>query len=241
MKEGHTPLLLSERPPPGPRVTAAMTSPADSARHTGLPALPWPAKQHLGSVLREQKAAAGREGGSGGSAAEDQCCCGRHRARKRGWSQLPAALCSQNDRVKKKRGREKHTNTAKQLLGPDAEFHSPLTCLFFAFVPVEGSLRSGTRQEAAQAAARGKALDRRQSRSPASPGPGRRAGASWWWGAQHDPAVRGLGHPARPPPGCSLASAAAAAEKPRSIFTQCRTRQRSLMREHYNQLVMLNF
>lgn len=46
--------------------------------------------------------------------------------RESGWSQLPAALCSQNDRVKKKRG-EENTNRAKELLGPDAEFHSPLT------------------------------------------------------------------------------------------------------------------
>lgn len=73
-------------------------------------------------------------------------------------------------------------------------------CLFFAFVPVEGSLRSGTGQEAAQAAAQGKALDQRQSRSLASPGPGRRAGASRRRGAQRDPAVVGLGYPLAPLP-----------------------------------------
>lgn len=95
-------------------------------------------------------------------------------ARLRGWSQLPAALCSQNDRVKKKRGGEKNTNTAKQLLGPDAEFRSPLMCLFFAFVPVEDSPWSGTGQEAAQAAAQGKGE---------SPGPAaeQKPGEPWAW------------------------------------------------------------
>lgn len=102
--------------------------------------------------------------------------------------------------LKRKEEEKKKTNTAKQLLGPDTEFRSPLMCLFFAFVPVEGSLRSGTGQEAAQAAAQGKALDRRQSRSLASPGPGRRAGASRRWGAQRDPALGGLGHPLAPLP-----------------------------------------
>lgn len=91
MKEGHTPPLLSEQPPPGPGVTATTTRPGDGTRHTGPPALPRPAKQHLGSVLWEQKAAAGWEGGSGGSAAKDQCCCGRHRCTGEGLE--PTSCC----------------------------------------------------------------------------------------------------------------------------------------------------
>lgn len=74
MKEGHAPLPLSKQPPPGPGLTAATTRPGEGARPHATSAT----EQHLGSVLQEQKAAAGWEGGHGVPTAKGQRCCELH-------------------------------------------------------------------------------------------------------------------------------------------------------------------
>lgn len=161
-------------------------------------------------------------------------------ARERGWSQLPAALCSQNDRVKKKRGEKKY-KYSKATSGARCRVSLPSNVPFLRFCcsgrqPVERERAGGSSGS-------------RTGESPRAAAE-QEPGEPWAWlqgrrftalGAQRDPAAGDPGHPARPPPGCCPALAAAAAEKPRSVFAQCRTRQCSLMREHYNQLVMLNF
>lgn len=159
-----------------------------------------PPQQHLGSVLREQKAAAGREGGNGGSGSRGPALLRAARLlRGRGAGAnflLPTApkmtVFKKKSGGKKKTKQNHQTNTAEQPLRPDAEFLSPLICLLFAFV--SGRRRPAERDPGGRAAReagsplrgrrRRKALSREAERQPQrAPGPA--AG----------PALRGGGEP----------------------------------------------
>lgn len=133
MKEGHAPLLLSERLPLGPGLTAAAARPGEGAGRAGPPAraAPW-----LGPA--GTKGGGRREGGHGGSGSRGPALLRAAALLRRGKGAGATVLLPTPPKTtafEKKRRGEKTTNTAKEPPRPGAEFLSPLISLFFAFVP----------------------------------------------------------------------------------------------------------
>lgn len=202
----------------------------------GCPCRLCPPEQHLGSVLREQKAAAGREGGYGGSRCRGPAplrAAPLPRGRGAGANFLlptPPKMTA----FKKKREEGRNTNTAKQPLPPDAEFLSPLICLLFAFVsgrrwPAERDPGGRAAREAGsphRGRHRRTALGREAEREPRR-ALGLAAGPVSHGGSGREPgmaplplagAAGGRRAQAAPLHGRPPASAGAAAEKPRSVL-----------------------
>lgn len=172
MKEGHTPPLLSEQPRPGPGVTAATTRPGRGARRTGPPTAPRPTSSTLArSCGNKRRQQGGREGPEDGQQRTRAAAAGTA-APERGWSQLPAALCSQNDRIKKKRGGGKKYKYSKATSGARCRVSLPSSVPFLCFC-------SSGRQPAERDRAGGSSGSR-TGESPRLPAE-RNPGEPWAW------------------------------------------------------------